>query len=818
MTNDLPVRARVVIIGAGVIGSSIAYHLTKLGWRDVVVLEQRTLASGSTGHAAGLVTQLRSSRTLTDISRYAVQLYAELEAETGQPPGFKQTGSITVARTPGRKDELKRAISMARSFGVEMEEISPREAGEMWRLMRTDDLTGAVFIPKDGQTTPDTTAMAMAKGATRGGATIFENVTVRGIHQQGGAVAGVSTDRGDIACEVVVNCGGMWAREIGLLCGVSVPLHAAEHAYLVTMPLDGVAPDMPSLRDPDGHIYFRRDIEDAGGLLMGGFEPVARPWGMDGVPEEFSLSVPRSDWGHYEVFTENAVKRVPKMEDAEVLRFLIGPESFTPDNRYIMGEAPELKNFYVAAGLNSSGISGAPGVGRAMAEWIVEGEPTMDLWEVDIRRFQGFQNSATYLYDRTVESLGLTYAMHWPHRQPESARMARRSPLHDRLAQMGACFGVAAGWERPNWYAPQGVTPEYEYSFHRQNWFPHSAEEHRAVREGVGLFDQTSFAKFLLRGKDAEQVLQRICANDVAVPPGRVVYTSMLNRRGGIEGDLTITRTAEYGYLIVTSGTTATRDFKWIESNITDDAHAFLTDVTSAYAVLGMMGPRSRELLSRLTDADLSSEAFPYLTSQEIVVGYAVLRATRITYVGELGWELYVPTEFATGLYDSIVAEGDETGLRHAGSHAMESLRSEKAYRTWGLDITDQETPLEAGLAFAVAFDKGGDFIGKDALLQQRDGGLRRRLVVFTLNDPEPLLLGDEPIYRNGVMVGRTTSGAYGHTLGRSVGMGYVENEGGVDSAFIRAGDYEIEVATERVPATATLRAPYDPRGERVRA
>lgn len=817
MTKDLPNHARVVIIGGGIIGCSVAYHLTKLGWRDVALLERHELTSGTTWHAAGLVSQLRSSRTLIEIAQYGVELYSKLEAETGQSTGFRQTGSITVARTAGRMDELRRVTSLGRAYGIEIEPISPREAGDMWPLMRTEDLVGAVSIPRDGQTLPDKTALALAKGAEIGGASVYQHVKVTGVNVRQGAVSRVATDRGDISCEIAVNCSGMWAKEIGSMCGVRVPLHAAEHMYLVTNPMD-MPYDLRSLRDPDEQIYFRRDKEDQGAILMGGFERWAKPWGMNGIPEDYHFSLLEPDWEHFKVFWENAIYRVPAMEAAGIDRFYVSAESFTPDNRYLMGEAPEVRNFYVAAGFNSSGISVGAGVGRAMAEWIVEGHPTMDLTEVDIRRFHRFENNARYLHDRTVEAVGLLYGIHWPQRQNETARHARHSPFHDRLAACGACFGAAAGWERPNWYAPKGAKPEYEYSYHRQNWFPNSAEEHRAVREAVGLFDQTSFAKFMLQGRDAEAVLQRICANDVAVLPDTVVYTAMLNERGGIEADLTVTRVAEDRYLIITSGSTANRDFNWIDRHIPSEAHVFLTDVTSAWAVLGIMGPRSRELLSRLTDTDLSNHAFPFMTSREIEIGYAVVRATRITYVGELGWELYIPTEFATGVYDAIVAEGSAPGMRHAGFHAMDSLRIEKGYRAWGLDITDQETPLEAGLAFAVAFDKSVEFNGRDALLRQRDGALHKRLAIFTIDDPEPLLLGDEPIYRDGVLVGRTTSGSFGHTLGRSVGMGYVENEEGVDAALIRSGSYEIEIAAERFAATASLRPPYDPGGERVRS
>jgi 4-methylaminobutanoate oxidase (formaldehyde-forming) len=816
MAAPLPNHAQTVIIGGGIVGCSVAYHLTKLGRNDVVLLEQSELTGGTTWHAAGLVTQLRNSHTLMKIAKYGVDLYPQLEAETGQPTGFDQTGSITVARTEGRMDELKKITSLARIFDIEIEPITIREAGDMWPLMRTDDLVGAIHIVKDGQTLPTETAKAMAKGAVDGGASIFEGVKVTAIRQRKGAVTGVSTDRGDIECEVVVNCGGMWAREIGLMCGVAIPLHAAEHMYLVTNPM-GIPKGIRPLRDPDQQIYFRGDMEGEGAVLMGGFEQVAKPWGMNGIPKDFAFSLLEPDWEHFKVFWESAVYRVPAMEEAGISRYCVSAESFTPDNRYILGEAPELKNFFVAAGLNSTGIAAGAGTGRAIAEWIVEGHPTMDLTDVDIRRFQGFQNGTSYLYDRTIETVGTLYGMHWPHVQYETARDIRRSPIHDRLAARRACFGAVAGWERPDWYAPEGVEPRYEYSFGRQNWFAYSAEEHRAVRETVGLFDQTSFSKFLLQGRDAEAVLQWTCANDVGVPAGRVVYTTMLNGNGGIEADLTVTRLAEDSYMVVTGAAGERRVFHWIKQNISDGAQAFLTNVTSAYAVLGVMGPKSRDLLSAISGADLSNDAFPFLSSFEIEVGHAVVRATRITYVGELGWELYVPAEFATHVYDLLVKKGLEHGMHHAGVHAMESLRIEKGYRAWGLDLTDQDTPVEAGLRFAVAFDKAAEFQGKNALQVQIERGVKKRLAVFTLEDSGPLLLGDEPIYRDGKLAGRTTSGAYGHTVGRSVALGYIENEGGVDGAYIRSGSYEIEIRTERFAATASLRPPYDPIGERVR-
>ena len=807
-----PAHARVVIIGGGIVGCSVAYHLTKLGWRDVVLLERRELSCGTTWHAAGLVGQLRSSHNLTRLARYGAVLYERLEAETGQATGFRRCGSISVARTAERLIELKRGASMARCFGVEVEPISPAEAGKLWPLMRTDDLAGAVWIPGDGRTNPIDTTLALARGARRGGATIVENATVTGITRRNGAAVGVETDRGDVTAEVVVNCAGMWGREVGRLAGVNVPLHAAEHFYIVTEPLAGVTRELPVLRDTDGYIYVR---EEVGGLLMGGFEPAAKPWGMDGFPRDFAFSLLPEDWEHFRVLMEQACVRIPLLETAPVRRHVNGPESFTPDNRYMLGEAPELRNFFVAAGFNSVGIASAAGAGQALAEWIVGGQPSMDLWDVDIRRFMPFQGGAAYLRERTREVVGLLYAMHWPFRQPETARGVRRSVLHDRLAGRGAVFGVVAGWERANWFATAGVEPRYVYTYGRPSWFPCAAAEHRAVREAVGIFDQSSLAKLLVQGPDAAAALQRLCANDVDVAPGRIVYTQMLNARGGIECDLTVTRLADDAYLVVTIAASATHDADWIRRGL-DGARVSLTDVTSAYTVLGVMGPRSRDLLARLTSADLSNAAFPFGTTREMDLSAAMVRATRITYVGELGWELYVPTDFAMGVYEELVAAGESFGLRHAGYHAMDSLRLEKGYRSWGHDIGADDTPLEAGLGFAVAFKK--EFVGREALLRQRDKPLARRLASFTLEDRRALLFGDEPIWRDDVLVGRITSGAYGHTLGRSVGLGYVSHPDGVDATFLSSGRWELELATERFAATARLEPPYDAAATRVRA
>jgi len=812
--TEIPGKAQVVIIGGGIVGCSLAYHLTLRGVSDVVLLERRQLTCGTTWHAAGLVGQLRATHNLTRLAQYTTGLYASLEQETGQATGFRQMGSLALASTEARFEELKRGASMARCFGLQVDVLTPQQAAELWPAMAIDDLVGAVFLPKDGQTNPVDTTQALAKGARRRGARIFENVRVTEIVVEGGRAVGVRSSAGDVQAEVVVNAAGMWARGLGAAAGAAIPLHAAEHFYIVTEPIAGL-PKLPVLRDADSCAYFK---EDAGKLLVGWFEPMAKPWGMDGIPDDHAFETLPEDLPHIEPLLEASIRRVPMLGDVGIQLFFNGPESFTPDDRYLLGETPEVSNLFVAAGFNSIGIQSAGGAGKVLADWIIDGYPPMDLWDVDIRRVMPFQPNRRYLKDRTVETLGLLYAMHWPFRQPESARGVRKSALHDRLLARGACFGETAGWERPNWFAPDGMEARYEYSYGRQNWFSCSAAEHQAVRTGVGLFDQSSFGKYVLVGADACAVLNRICANDVAVPVGRIVYTQWLNERGGIEADVTVTREAEGRFLIVTSAATQTRDLAWLVRQISGDARAVAVDVTSGFGVLGVMGPRSRELLSRVSDADLSATAFPFGTSRVVDVGYARVRASRITYMGELGWELYVPTEFMQDVFDRIVAEGEGVGLRLAGYHAMNSLRLEKAYRSWGHDITDADTPLEAGLGFAVAWDKPGGFIGREALLRQREAGVRRRLVQLALADAERLLYGNEPIWRGGSLIGRTTSGMFGHTLGRAVALGYVENHGAVvDAGFVRGGRYEVEVAGERVAAEVTLRPLYDPSGERVR-
>ena len=806
---DLPSRAQVVIVGGGIVGCSLAYHLTLRGCTDVVLLERKTLTCGTTWHAAGLVGQLRATHNLTRLAQYTTELYATLEAETGQATGFRQIGSLALATSEGRLEELKRGASMASCFGLAVDVLAPERAGELWPLLNLDGVIGAVHLPRDGQTNPVDTAQALAKGARSRGARIFENTKVTEIVVEGGRTTGVRTASGDIAAAIVVNCAGMWAHELGANAGTTVPLHAAEHFYIVTEPIPGLPKHLPVLRDADACTYVK---EDAGKLLVGWFEPVSKPWGQTGIPETFAFDSLPDDLDHIEPLLEAAMHRVPALRDAGIQLFFNGPESFTPDDRYLLGETPEVRGLYVAAGFNSIGIQSAGGAGKVLADWIVDGHPPMDLWDVDIRRMMPFQRNRHYLETRTTETLGLLYAMHWPFRQPETARGVRRSALHDRLKAAGSCFGEAAGWERPNWFAPPGTAAEYRYSYGRQNWFEASAAEHRAVREAVGLFDQSSFGKFVLEGPDAAAVLNRICANDIDGPVGRVLYTQWLNERGGIEADLTVTRESEDRFLIVTAAATQTRDLAWLKRHVPDGARAIAFDASSGLAVLGLMGPQSRALLATLTRADLSNAAFPFGTSQVLDLGFARVRASRITYVGELGWELYVGTEFVQGLYDSIVERGEDFGLRLAGYHALNSLRMEKAYRHWGHDITDEDTPLEAGLGFAVAWSKPGGFTGRDALLRQQEHGVTRRLVQFALQDPEPLLYHNEPVWRDGTRVGRITSGMFGHTLGRAIGLGYVASEGAlVTPDFVTSGTFEIEVAGTRHPASASLKPLYDP-------
>ncbi len=818
LPETLPDKAQAVIIGGGVIGCSIAYHLAKIGWSDVVLVERKKLTSGTTWHAAGLIGQLRDNRDMTKLAKYTAELYGRLEAETGQATGFKQNGSLSIATNEGRLEDLKRRADMAKVFGLRVDVIGPEECKALYPLITVDDVLGGIFLPSDGTANPVDVTMALAKGARAGGVQIFEDTKVLAINHGDGRITGIDTEAGAIKAPFVVLAAGMWSRDIAATVGVTVPLHGCEHFYIVTEPFDGVNADLPVFRDYDSQAYYK---EDAGKMLIGAFETEAKPWGMDGIPEDFCFDQLPDDFDHFQPVLEGALRRMPALADVGIQTFFNGPESFTPDNRYHLGEAPGLDGLFVAAGLNSIGIQSAGGIGRVLAEWMRDGHPSADLWTVDIRRNMPFQADPDYLRERVTEMLGRLYAVHWPFHQPRTARGIRKSPFHQPMAEKGACFGEAQGWERPGWFAPDGVKPEYVYSFKRQNWFEHSAAEHRAVREAVGLFDQTSFSKFELLGPDAEAVLNRVSANDVAVAPGRIVYTQWLNERGGIEADLTVTRLGPDRFLIVTGVASQVRDFHWLKRHIPDGAAADLADVTEDFAVLGVMGPKSRNLLGDVSGADLSNRAFPYQTSMEIDITGVPVRASRITYVGELGWELYIPLDGALQVLKALLGAGRNHGLALAGTHAMNSLRIEKAYRHWGHDICDQDTALEAGLGFAVAWDKPGGFIGRESLAEQRRGGVKRRLVQFALEDPEPLLYGNEPIWRDGVICGSITSAMYGHTLGRAVGLGYVEDmDGGgmVDGEFVAAGSYEIEVAGNRFRARASLRPFYDPKGERVRA
>ena len=810
----LPSKARVVIIGGGVAGCSVAYHLAKLGWTDILLLERKQLTSGTTWHAAGLIGQLRASSNMTRLAKYTADLYVRLEEETGVATGMRQCGSISVALTEERKEELLRQASMGRARGVDVEEISPAEAKEKYPHLEISDVVGAVFIPKDGQGDPANITQALAKGARMNGARIVEQAKVLEIHKDNGRVTGVTVEHeGEItriACDHVVNCAGMWAHGVGRMAGVTVPLHACEHFYIVTEAIPDLG-RLPVLRVQDECAYYK---EDAGKILLGAFEPVAKPWGMNGIPEDFCFDQLPEDFDHFEPILEKAVKRMPLLATAGIHTFFNGPESFTPDDRYYLGEAQNLKNFWVCCGFNSIGIQSSGGAGMALAQWMQDGEAPFDLWDVDIRRVQPFQGNRTYLYNRSVETLGLLYADHFPYRQPATARGVRRSPLHEHLKARGAVFGETAGWERANWFAREGQEREYRYSWKRQNWFDNARDEHMAVRTDVGVFDMTSFGKIRVEGRDALAFLQRLCANDMDVAPGKIVYTQMLNAGGGIESDLTVTRLSETAFFLVVPGATLQRDLAWLRRHLGDE-FAVITDVTASESVLPVMGPRARDLMKKISPNDFSNEAFAFGTAQEVEVGMGLARAHRVTYVGELGWELYIPTDQTAHVFETLEAAGADVGLKLCGLHTLDSCRIEKAFRHFGHDITDEDHVLEAGLGFAVKTAKG-EFIGRDAVLRKKESGLERRMVQFRLKDPEPLVLHNEAILRDGEVVGTVTSGNYGHFLGGAIGMGYVPCAG-ESEAEVLGSTYEIEIAGERFAAEASLRPLYDPKSERVR-
>jgi 4-methylaminobutanoate oxidase (formaldehyde-forming) len=811
MAQKLPSHARIVIIGGGIVGCSTAYHLTQIGHTDVVLLERKELGCGTTWAAAGLVAQLRQNREMTNLATYATKLYPALEAETGVATGYVTTGALGVCQTEDRRREWLRGAAMASAFGIEMHEISLKEAEEMVPGMSTRGLVSVFYLPNDGQTNPLETTRSLIKGARMRGAKVFEDTAVTGIQVRKGAVCGVFTEHGEIACEVVINCAGFWGRQVGKMVNVSVPLYAAEHMHAVTQPIKGLKKIFPCVRDFDGRTYFKAEN---GSILFGGFEALAKPWGMKGIPKDFKFTELSEDWEQFSPFMECGLQRFPDLETAEIRHLSNVPESFTPDNAFMVGEAPGIRNFFVGCGMNSVGIASAAGCGRALAQWVDQGYPEESLWPVDVRRYFPWQTNTRYVHERVKETVGILYEHHYPNRQRVTARPVICSPFHDRLAQNGACFSMFAGWERADWFAPPGVDPVHEYSWGRANWFPHQREEHLAVRDTVGMYDLTSMHKYLVQGPDAEAVLQRICANDVAVPAGTVVYTPILNDRGGFECDLTVTRFSEDTFFIVTALGTGVRDFDFIQRRIPEGARAGITDVTHGYAMLAVMGPNARNLLSTLTDADLSNEAFPFRTARQIDLGYARPWALRVTYVGELGWELYIPSGFSVPVFDAVMEAGKKFGLRLVGMQAVNSLRMESGYRHWETEIGPEDTPYEAGLGFCVRLDKG-DFSGREALLRQKEKGLARKLAIFTLEDPDPLLLRSEPIFRNGEHVSEITSGAYAFKLGTSIGMGYLSQPGGVLNDWILSGTYEIMVEGRKYPARVHLKSPYDPKNER---
>ncbi len=812
----IPTQARVVIIGGGISGCSVAYHLARLGWTDIVLLERKQLTSGTTWHAAGLIGQLRASQNMTRLAKYSADLYTRLEAETGLSTGLRQCGSITVALTEERREEILRQAALARAFGVDVNELSPREVLDMYPHLEISDVVGGVHLPLDGQADPGNIALALAKGARMLGAKIIEQVKVTQVRTAEGRVTGVEWEadgeKGEIRTDNVVNCGGMWGRDLAAQNDVTLPLHACEHFYIVTENIAGLA-QLPVLRVPDECAYYK---EDAGKILLGAFEPKAKPWGMNGIAEDFCFDQLPEDFDHFEPILEKAVARMPLLAKAGIHTFFNGPESFTPDDRYYLGEAPNLRGYWLAAGYNSIGIASSGGAGMALAQWMNDGEPPFDLWEVDIRRAQPFQRNRRYLKERVTETLGLLYADHFPYRQMATARGVRRSPLHEHLKARGAVFGEVAGWERANWFANDGQPREYRYSWQRQNWFDNQRAEHMAMRQGVGLLDMTSFGKIRVEGRDAVAFLQRICANDMDVASGRIVYTQMLNARGGIECDLTVTRISETAFFLVVPGATLQRDLVWLRRHVGDN-FVVITDITASEAVIPIMGPRSRELLSLVSPNDFSNLHHPFGTARDIEIGMGLARAHRVTYVGELGWELYVSTDQAAHVLETLLDAGQDLGLRLCGLHAMDSCRIEKAYRHFGHDITDEDHVLEAGLGFAVKTDKG-DFIGREAVLAKRKAGLSRRMLQFRLKDPQPLLFHNEPVLRDGQIVGFLSSGNYGHALGGAIGLGYVPCRTDESPAEMLASDYSIDVAGRIVAAEASLAPMYDPKSSRVHA
>lgn len=811
---DVPKKARAVIIGGGIIGCSVAYHLTKLGWKDVLLLERKQLTSGTTWHAAGLIAQLRATANMTKLAKYSQELYGSLEKETGVATGFKRCGSITVALTNERKEEIYRQASMARAFGVEVEEISPQEVKEKYSYLNIDQVKAGVWLPLDGQGDPANIALALAKGARQNGGTIIQNTKVTGFKKEGRRITGVNWSQGDergtTDAELVVNCAGMWGHNLGKMMGVNVPLHACEHFYIVTEPVKDLK-QMPVLRVPDECAYYK---EDAGKFMLGAFEPNAKPWGMEGISENFEFDQLPEDFDHFEPILEMAVNRIPALGEAGIHTFFNGPESFTPDDAYHLGLAPEMDNVWIAAGFNSIGIQSAGGAGMALAQWITDGKKPFDLGDVDISRMQPFQGNKKYLFERSKETLGLLYADHYPYRQKASARGIRRSPFHSQLLEKGAVMGELAGWERANWYAERDQKREYEYSWKRQNWFENSAQEHRAVRENIGIYDMSSFGKIRVEGSEACEFLNYISGANCDVPIGKIVYTQFLNEDGGIEADVTVTRLSELSFMVVTPAATRLADQTWMLRH-SINFNIVIIDVTSAEGVLAIMGPNSRKLLAQISSADLSNKNNPFGTAQEVEIGMGLARIHRVSFVGELGWEVYATSDQAGHIFEVIADAGQEMGLKFCGMHMMDSCRIEKGFRHFGHDITCEDHVLEAGLGFAVQVNKP-NFIGRTAVLEKQDAGLNKRLLQFKLNEKEPLLYHNEPIIRDGKISGYISSGNYGHTLGGAIGLGYIECENETVDDLLRSS-YEIEVAGSRIKAAASIRPMYDPKAERVR-
>ena len=813
--SSLPTKARVVIIGGGVIGCSVAYHLTKLGWEDVVLLERKQLTSGTTWHAAGLIAQLRATANMTKLAKYSQELYGTLEEETGVATGFKRVGSITVALTEERREEIYRQAAMARAFGVEVEEISNERVHELYPHLNLEGVKGAVYLPLDGQGDPGNIALALAKGARQRGALVKERVNVAAIAKEGRRVTGVdwtdaAGETGHIETDMVVNCGGMWGHKVGRMAGVNVPLQACEHFYIVTENIKGLT-QLPVLRVPDEHAYYK---EDAGKFLLGAFEPESKPWAVDGIPEDFEFDQLQEDFDHFEPILEKAIERVPLMAEAGIHTFFNGPESFTPDDAYHLGLSPEVDNFWVAAGFNSIGIQSAGGAGMALAAWMDTGEKPFDLGDVDISRMQPFQGNKKYLEARSKETLGLLYADHYPFRQKATARGIRRTPFHQHLLDNGAVMGEIAGWERANWFANEGQKPEYEYSWKRQNFFDNVAAEHNAVRTNVGMYDMTSFGKLRVEGRDAMAFINYIGGGNYDVPVGKIVYTQFLNSKAGIEADVTVTRIEENCFLVVTPAATRLADQTWMRRN-QGDFNVVITDVTAGEGVLAIMGPNARKLLQAVSPNDFSNEVNPFGTAQEIELGMGLARVHRVTYVGELGWEIYMPSDMAAHAFETLYEAGQDMGLKLCGMHMMDTCRMEKGFRHFGHDITSEDHVLEAGLGFAVKTEKP-DFIGRDAVLCKKETGLEQRLVQFKLKDSEPLLYHNEPILRNGENVGYLSSGGYGHHVGAAIGMGYVPCKGESVAELLNS-KFEIDVMGTRVKAEAQLKPFYDPKSERVK-